>query len=518
MVFLPGREFVRFYRIPDDKYDALEGAERLHALESALAGGEVGWMDRPSTRANDWLNQSDKLALILSDLESLENGSDEFPAVWNRFGWAHRPGDPEQGGISRQFQKDHAQRTLGLLECLSDETLAQAIEGISAWLLSWRGYVAESPVGLRVWLRVWPLAVEATNSESRMQKVPVLSVLPDDANPDRDSRELDTLNNPAGKLVHVFLEACPNLEDVAKPFSTGSGARQMRDAAIRSEGESRLVVLHRLIEVLPYFLSADRDWTLKHLVAPLNEGNVESVVLWDAVARRTHFTEVLEIIGTAMSNRVVDSRVRRETRQRLATSLVVESLHAFLECRDPVVSNTTIQQTLRSADDEVRAEVADVPKRFVEEMSGRSTDGEKTLTPKTVFQDAVKPFLETIWPQERSLATRGVSRELASLPVASGEAFKEAVDAIERFLVPFESLSMLDYGFDEYEGNVRSFGVINDEAKAQALLRLLDLTVSTSLGAVVPSDLSEALRQVRSVAPELSKSKVFRRLATAARR
>ena len=503
---------------PDEQYDVLEGTERLLALERALSSGQIGWMTSESTRANDWLNQPGKSAWVLHDLEASKNGGDEFPAVWNRLGWAHRPGDPEKGGISRQFQKDHAERTLGLLEKVSKETLAQAIEGISAWLLAWRHYVVELPQGLRVWLRVWPLAANATNSERQTEDEPVLTVSRDDPDKDRESRELDTLNSPAGKLVHVFMEACPKLTEIAEPFSAGSVARQMRDAMIGSKGESRLIVLHRLIEALPYFLSADRDWTLSHLVAPLNENNIESLVLWDAVARRTHFTDVLEIIGKAMPDRVVDSRVRRETRGKLAFSLVVESLHAFREGRDPVVSNSTIQQMLRSADDEVRAEVADIPKLFVEEMSGRSTDGEDALTPKTVFQSTAKPFLENVWPQERSLATRGVSCALASLPVASGEAFGEAVDAIKRFLVPFEGLSMLDYGFDDFEGNERSFSVINNATKAQALLQLLDHTVSASPGAVVPSDLSEALRQVRGVGPELVKSRVFRRLATAARR
>ena len=503
---------------PDDRFDTLEGTERLRALERALSSGEIGWMERASSRANDWLNQSGKPALILQDLESTVDGGDAFPAVWNRFGWAHRPGDPDEGGISPQLRENHAKRTLGLLEKVSKKTLGQAIEGISAWLWAWRGYIPESPEGLRVWLRVWPVAVEATNSAGKKRDEPGPRVLTVGPNEQQQSRDLDAINRPTGKLVQIFLEACPSLEDVPEPFGAGSVVREMREAMMGIDGESRLIVLHQLVVALPYFLLADREWTLRHLIAPLNGDNAESFVLWDAVARRTHFTDVLEIIGDAMCNRVADSRVSRETRQELVISLVVESLRAFRARRDPVVSISKIQQTLRSADDEVRAEAAGIPKRFVEEMSVRLTGVEEAATRKTVFESAAKPFLGSAWPQERSLATRGVSRALASLPVASGEAFGEAVDAIERFLVPFEALSMLDYGFDEYEGNVRSFSVINDKTKAQALLRLLDQTVSVSTDAVVPSDLAEALRQVRSTAPELVKSRIFRRLATVARR
>ena len=503
---------------PDNRFDALEGTARLRALERALSSGDASWMERTSTRANDWLNQSGKPALILQDLESSVHGGDEFPAVWDRFGWAHRPGDPDEGGIVQQLRESHAKCALGLLERVSSKTLGKAIEGICAWLLAWRPYVAESPEGLRVWLRVWPAAVDATNLERKKREETGPRALTVGRNGQKESRDLDALSRPTGKLMEVFLTACPSLDDVPEPFRTGSVVRQMRDVLMEIEGESRLIVLHRLVAALPYFLLADRDWTLKHLIAPLNDDDVDSLVLWDAVARRTHFTEVLEIIGDTMCNRVADSRISRETRRRLVISLVVESLRAFQERRDPVVSNSRIQQTLRSADDEVRAEAAGIPKRFVEEMSDGSSDGDKAFTPKMVFQSGAKPFLESVWPQERSLATRGVSRALAGLPVASGEAFGEAVDAIERFLVPFETMSMLDYGFNEYEGNARSFSLINDKTKAQSLLQLLDHTVSTTAGAVVPSDLSEALRQVRSVAPELVKSRVFRRLSTAARR
>jgi hypothetical protein len=60
--------------------------------------------------------------------------------------------------------------------------------------------------------------------------------------------------------------------------------------------------------------------------------------------------------------------------------------------------------------------------------------------------------------------------------------------------------------------------IINDEAKAKALLRLLYLTVGSSEGAVIPHDLTDALDQIRSVAPALVENPVFRRLSTATRR
>lgn len=77
---------------------------------------------------------------------------------------------------------------------------------------------------------------------------------------------------------------------------------------------------------------------------------------------------------------------------------------------------------------------------------------------------------------------------------------------------------MLDYGLYGDEDEAKKLAIINDEAKARALLKLLDLTVGTSEGAVIPHDLTDALDQILKVDPALSTSAIFRRLATAARR
>ena len=60
--------------------------------------------------------------------------------------------------------------------------------------------------------------------------------------------------------------------------------------------------------------------------------------------------------------------------------------------------------------------------------------------------------------------------------------------------------------------------MIDDQKKATALLRLLDLTIGSAEMSVVPYDLANALDQMKKVAPHLSEAHAFRRLAAAARR
>jgi hypothetical protein len=503
---------------PDDSYDALEGLMRLRALEVALASTRQGWNDDPAGRADDWLRQPAKAELVLGDLAVAEHGGDEFPNVWNRFGWAHTPGQP---GIPVDLDRDlqsEADRVLALLVQLSEATISTAIQGVSSWLERWRRQVVASLLGLVVWLRIWPLAVAATNSQGETEDNANLSVTATGVDSDQEPMDLDTLNTPAANLVSVFLAACPSLEQVPDPFAAGTAARQMRDALITAHGRSGLVARHRLIEALPYFLQADRAWAEENLVAPLLKDDVASLALWRAIARATRFTKVLEVIGNAMAERATDRRLGRETRRRLVFSLVIETLHAFREQRPPAVPNARILQMLRTLDDEVRATAANAVQQFVHQLSAKPAQDGKPTSAASLFRSAAAPFLRYVWPQERSLATPGVSKAFADLPAASGEAFAEAVDVVERFLVPFECWSMLDYGLYGDQSGVKKLSMIDDVPKAEALLRLLDLTVGESEGAVIPHDLTDALDQIRAVAPQLAGAPTYRRLFTAARR
>jgi len=173
---------------------------------------------------------------------------------------------------------------------------------------------------------------------------------------------------------------------------------------------------------------------------------------------------------------------------------------------------------IRSLEDEVRTSAAEAIQRFVHDVSTSGDGGQTPPSPEHLFRSAAAPFLRQVWPQERSLATPGVSRALADLPATAEGAFAEAVDAINRFLVPFECWSMLEYGLYGEEDDKTKLSNIDNQEKAAAFLRLLDLTVGTAEGFVVPYGLSDALDQIRKISPKLAETQAFRRLATAARR
>jgi len=232
----------------------------------------------------------------------------------------------------------------------------------------------------------------------------------------------------------------------------------------------------------------------------------------------TQFYPVLRIIGDEMTERALKRELGRETRQSLVFSLMIECPWAFQQRREPAVAYSRVQQMIRSLDDEVRSYAADAIQRFVASVSASPEGIKQALTPETLYRDSAAPLLERVWPQERSLTTPGVARALAQLPAAARGAFAPAVAVVERFLVPFDCWSMLDYGLYGDEDGEPKLSMIDDEEKAAAFVRLLDHTIGTSEGAIVPYDLGNALDQIQRVSPALVDSPAFRRLAAAARR
>ena len=502
---------------PDSRYDLLAGEERLKALEAALSSARRGWVDDPGERAADWIRQQGNPAQVLTDFEITPDGGAAFARVWDSFGWAHSPAR-EQGAVAAQRDLQmEAARVLMLLAKLPESTVRQALQGICYWLDVWKTQVVSSPEGLKVWFKVWPTAVEATNAMQPAENAADLNTVARSSD-DREPMDLDTLNTPVGKLVGVFLAACPNLQANSRPFDADGAPGAMRETTIMALGRSGLIARHRMIEELPYFLRADPDWTIQHLTAPLMTDGPDVIALWRAIGRRTQFEPVLKIIGGAMAERATDTQLGRETRRSLVFSLVIECLHAFWEERDPAIPYARTQQMLRSLDDEVRAHGAGAIQRFVRDVSAPTEHLPNPPSREALFRSAAAPFLQQVWPQERSLATPGVSQALADLPATARAAFVEAVAAIERFLVPFDCWSMSDFGLFGEEAGEAKLSSIDDREKAGAFLRLLDISIGVAETSVIPTDLAVALDQIHRIAPNLAETQAFRRLATAARR
>jgi hypothetical protein len=504
--------------LPDRRYDNMEGEARLDGLNSALSTSRASWTDDPAERAGAWMRETGNNESVLMDIEATRDAGANFPRVWEAFAWSYTPPPRRNEGVRDPADLVAGRRVLALINRLPLETIREAIDGISSWLGSWEDIISSTEDGLLAWFKVWPIAVASTNARTVAIEPSEPAISPNLASED-NRVDMDTLNTPTGKLVGYFLRALPSLVEVPDPFALGCPWREMRAQAIAAGGRSTLIAKHRMIEsALPYFLRADRQWTDEHLLIPLKSDDDESRSLWKAISRRTQFAEVLEHIGLAMIERANDTRLSRDVRRMLVFSLVVETLHAYRQGRPPAVPGARVLQMLRSLEDEVRAHAAATAANFVREMTGFSEDGGQPLSPELLFERCVVPFVQTVWPQERTLVTPGVSKAWATLPAAARGKFADAVVLLERFLVPFECWSMLDYGLYGNVDGEPGLTLIDSPSKAAALLKLLDRTVGIAEGAVVPYELSRVLDHIRSESPQLAYEQSFRRLASQSRR
>jgi len=502
-------------QIPDLRFDSMQEEARLVALEKALSSRR-SWPYEGNGDATGWIQLPANCLQLISDFESVGDGVSNFPKVWERFGWDHSPVAQAVETAERDTALE-ADRVLTLLEKLRIETITEAIGGISHWLSSWSKQLLDNKKGNPVWFKVWPIAVEATNSAEEGPEADLDMVA--QVTGDQKPKDLDTLNSPVGKLISVFLHGCPTLKGERKPFAKGQPLRKMRGVIFSSDERSLLIAQHRAVEFVSYFFQADKEWTQENLIAPLREQSDHAVLLWRSLARRFHKEKVLQIIGDEMVARTQDKKLGRESRCRLVENLAVECLHAFWFKRDPEVDFYKVQQVLRSVEDEVRSSGAEIVHRFVRDSSNPQKNTEKPLpSPEDLYSVAVKPFLQEVWPQERSLATPGVSQAFADLPVAVGNAFADAVRVIERFLVPFDCWSLGDFGLYRVASDDLVLAVIDSAEKAEAFLKLLDLTIGTQEGSVVPSELARGLDRIRQLSPHLSDNRAFRRLEATARK
>jgi hypothetical protein len=166
---------------------------------------------------------------------------------------------------------------------------------------------------------------------------------------------------------------------------------------------------------------------------------------------------------------------------------------------------------LRLGTDRLRADSGRIVGVFVESEDRKSSREER-------FRNVVKPFLDAVWPKERTLASRSLSNAFAKLPAKSGAAFAEAVDVIERFLTPFDCWSLHEYGLYGHDPDGKKLREVNGATEAAALLKLLDITVGSEERAVHPLDLDRALVAIRNANPKLVRDTRYARLSALVRR
>lgn len=437
------------------------------------------------------------------ELVQAEPHPEEFPRTWAALASATR-----DAGSGAENNQARAEALLAALAAQPAGALDAAIDGISYWM-DGAGRLSGSDDRFRaLWLKLWPAAVAETNRnhQSQSESTPPL---PFEADEDSDKLASESLNSSAGRMMSAFFSMLPpSLQDTPQPFDDPLLA-DLREATLQAGGAARLQTLYRLLAHLGYLRRADPAWTDAHLIEPLVGATGPDLQLWESISRIGILAlETLAIIGSHMVRVVSGTALPREVRARLAERLVLPTLLALANSKDPPVPLVDMQQMLRTGGDAVRTRSASALVHFMVARKGEAAS----------YDVAVRPFLDQAWPRDRTAISENVADALAKLPAATGDRFERAVEDIEPFLAPFDAWSLFEYGLYGRDAEGRVLLVPQTATQARALLRLLDLTIGREEGAVAPRDLDVGLQRMQQLDRTIVRDPRFMRLLSLARR
>lgn len=491
----------------DTSFDSIFGADRLINLNKSLSKKSKDTFDNdPASTASAWMRTNRNIHLVLDDIRSTSPETHlEIPFLIDQIGWIHIKNHESKVDTNLKPNEDQV-LFLNLLKRSSDNTLIKAMDGICNWLLNWGSEKNLRSDIFEAWARLWPLLIASENNEKADSKDPFTY---------RDGSEIQTftLNSNVGKLSHVFIYSCPNLTTNPAPFAQGTHLYEMRETLFNVEGKSKLTVLACLFQFISYFHHADAAWVEKNLFPLLRKENEESAFFWTALSARLISYNILNVLAEQMCIEIMSKRIVKSAQKILLQRMVYGCLTTFVEDPEHTKINAKIiQQALRSVDDETRSASAEVLHRFLQDYSANAETPAKLIARETLFKTGVCRFLNEVWPLELSLSSKGVSKALAKIPAHSGESFSNAVELISRFLKPFDSWSLMEYGLFESSNGEGKLALINNYTKANAFLKLLDLTIAKTEYPVTPHELPIVLAHFKKIAPGLEKQREFRRL------
>ncbi|NTF98209.1 hypothetical protein [Rhizobium rhizogenes] len=490
--FNQGVRLLRRDRSSKVALEAPPGPQLLGELANMI--GDGGWDDRTEL-ASDYIAQNPT-----DVLELLERAPDQTVSakIWQAFGYGFRPLDLNVGP-DKVKPEDKAKIPIAVRACKAivrerPEVLKEAISGLASFMNSWDKLLRDGEEFLAAWLALWPIAVAATNEE------------PDLSQPLSER----AFASPVGQLLFA-LSGWPTVKAGGTPLSEGPWA-DILSAIANTTGEARFDAQYILLRDVGYYHVAEPAWTTTNLIEPLKRALPGGVTfeLWEGLASgdlpgAEVFSELAEPLVAAAISKHLSGRVRGDLSQQVIWSLL-------LSARDkqaPAVPFNLAQQMLRMGGDDVRREAIKAMHDFLENGKDVDINGR--------FELVASLFLE-VWPKELTLNSRQVSESLAELPAAAGPRYAATADLVLPYLTPFDCWSLWDYGILDRNADDDKFSIIDDPAKASALLAILEKTIGSEEGAIIPNGLESALIHIAKLAPKLEKDIRFQRLLTLSRR
>ncbi|AXO14398.1 SIR2 family protein [Thalassospira indica] len=314
---------------------------------------------------------------------------------------------------------------------------------------------------------------------------------------ERSRRTIDhAINGPIGNITEGVLDALTELKlDKGHGLPKEFSCRLIELMHVEGEGSDHAVCL--IAKRIRWLHFLDAEWVKKYLIPFFNIEHPYSEPAWEGALLR--FEPFHDQIWATIKDSFLELftpniKWQLSSNQKEAAVHILLVLGMFrLEMTDGVTAKE-VRRSLRSMDDEMRADAIYLLSRFGKE----NEDG---------WAKYVIPFVSTVWPLERKFRTSSSASAWLSTLSSAGDAFPKLLKVVMKFLVPIRV-------------NHEIFRFSREIADEDALVAKYPEEVLSLLNTVVPdaasddlSELGRILEEIEQNNPELVNSRHFHRLS-----
>ncbi len=274
-----------------------------------------------------------------------------------------------------------------------------------------------------------------------------------------------------------------------------------------ADGHDGLGARVMLVGDLAFLDDVDPQWTDGRLLPRLGGSSPEAAVLWRVRAgRRIGRTRLFNALKPAFMREVTRRDLGLAQAAGLADNLMQAAFWTLdAAAHDLDLTFQEVQHLLATSTTAVRTAAARMLLLWMDprERIGFDRAAHWRLT--------VGPFFEKVWPLDASIREADGSRLLCLMAVKCGDAFPEAVEAIEPFIVPWRSIA-IDAELAHTPADRETIA-----GHPLAYLRLLSAAIDTEAHPP-PMDLGVILDRLVVAVPEARHERAYVRLDAIRRR
>ena len=375
------------------------GLEQLpigQILDRARQAGQSDFFDFVERRPFTGLAE-EKPARALAALAHAARQGDVPVSFWSAFLYAEkRKTDPVR--LARAIG--------GRLAALPPASLSSIAYPVADWLqgLGERLFGELAPVLDRLWPAL--IAALPLRNDDRKHRVD-------------SSWANDALNAPAGKLASLLMK-----EPATKGRELGEGFPEAWTARLEQllalPGDVRRHALVMLGFQINWLFAIAPDWVSAHLLNVVDDEGDDGDALWDGVlwAARAPRRALYERLKPGLLGRAM-SPVRRRAEANVIAGFLLIGWGGNVDADPPeqLVTSAELREILVEGDDDLRGQV-------LWHLEHWSAD------PEGQWRTRLVPFLTDVWPNHRAVRTPAMSTRLVDLAMASGDLFRQVVQAI----------------------------------------------------------------------------------------